>query len=132
MYLLGTNGVAFFATMTSVLQTPPNGHVFIFNNIETNIGHGYNGLSGAFSCPESGIYAFFWNIRVKIHWGEAELIRNGVVVTGSATGDSAYTQTGSFSAIVFVNQGDTVTLNVKNPTKTDFITPSSFGGYKLF
>ena len=37
-------------------------HTLIFDHIETNIGNGYNGHTGAFIAPHNGVYLFFYTV----------------------------------------------------------------------
>ena len=37
-------------------------HTLIFDHIETNIGNGYNGHTGAFIVPLNGVYLFFYTV----------------------------------------------------------------------
>ena len=37
-------------------------HTLIFDHIETNIGNGYSGHTGAFIAPHNGVYLFFYTV----------------------------------------------------------------------
>lgn len=80
----------------------PEGSIFIFDIVETNLGNGYNKTTGIFTTPTSSLYAFTYVARSKSNsqYGEinAALMQNevvkGVIVAdtekqydiGSATG----------------------------------------------
>ena len=55
------NEIAFSAGVTKDL-TIQHAEVVKFDRIFTNIGRGYNSLTGVFSCPTSGIYVFQVNV----------------------------------------------------------------------
>lgn len=41
----------------------PEGSIFIFDIVETNLGNGYNKTTGIFTTPTSSLYAFTWTVE---------------------------------------------------------------------
>jgi hypothetical protein len=52
--------------------------VIPFEMVTTNEGNAFDGNKGVFTCPESGLYLFVWNIMVDSgHGTQAKFIVNG-------------------------------------------------------
>ena len=72
--------VAFYARMSSDDQNPSAHHTLIFDNVHTNVGSGYNGITGIFTAPQEGIYVFTWVIRMVAAEHSTELMHNNDVL----------------------------------------------------
>ncbi|XP_061185468.1 uncharacterized protein LOC133193519 [Saccostrea echinata] len=102
--------VAFYAYMTSPATNIGPHHVLVFDVVKTNAGNGFHQNTGVFIAPKSGLYVFYWNIRVfNGQYHSVELVVNkdqvGVFFEHSASGHNS--QSGNL-AVVYVNQGDDV------------------------
>ena len=85
-------------------------HTLIFDHIETNIGNGYNGHTGAFIAPLNGVYMFFYTVFCdNPSFMSIEITVNGVsrgvIFVDNEAAPRVFT--GSTGVAVFVlNQGD--------------------------
>ncbi|XP_061185470.1 complement C1q tumor necrosis factor-related protein 2-like [Saccostrea echinata] len=105
-----TETVAFYAYMTSPATNIGPHHVLVFDSVKTNAGNGFHQNTGIFIAPKSGLYVFYWNIRIiNEQYHSVELVVNkdqvGVFLQQSTTGHNS--QSGNL-AVVHVNQGDDV------------------------
>ena len=102
--------VAFYAYMSKNEVNIGPHHTLIFDHIETNIGNGYSGHTGAFIAPHNGVYLFFYTV-VGTHpsYISIEITVNGVA-RGSIFVDNEATPsvfTGSTGVAVFaLSQGN--------------------------
>jgi len=113
-----TSTVAFYAYMSKhEINIGPH-HTLIFDHIETNIGNGYNGHTGAFIAPLNGVYMFFYTVfgdhpsymSIEI---TVNSVARGVIFVDNQASPSVYT--GSTGVAVFVlNQGDDLCFNWNN------------------
>ncbi|XP_045193153.2 complement C1q tumor necrosis factor-related protein 3-like [Mercenaria mercenaria] len=70
--------VAFTAGLTKTITNLGTKQAIVFDNIFTNEGNGYNSLSGHFTAPVRGVYAFFVVItNIPGHSCSVQLLRNG-------------------------------------------------------
>jgi hypothetical protein len=85
-------------------------HTLIFDHIETNIGNGYNGHTGAFIAPHNGVYLFFYTVfGTHPSYTSIEITVNGfargAIFVDNQAAPSAYT--GSTGVAVFsLSQGN--------------------------
>ena len=76
------NHIAFYATLTTHTTLGPK-QTIEFDHIITNIGNGYNGVSGIFTVPITGIYQFsttmfqYMSSQHEIH---TQLMKNNIAV----------------------------------------------------
>lgn len=40
-------------------------HIITFDNVQTNVGNGYNKHTGSFIVPQSGVYVFTWTLVIS-------------------------------------------------------------------
>lgn len=81
--VLGTpdKHVAFQVTTTD--DIPANGGVIVFDQVNTNLGQGYNSTSGIFTIWRDGVYIFTWSMRshpVTRKYTDTYLFVNGEAV----------------------------------------------------
>ena len=131
------NHIAFYATL-SAHTTLGQKQTIEFDQILTNIGNGYNGVSGVFTVPITGVYQFsttmlqFTSTQNEIH---TQLMKNNNVV-GQNFGNSnraSATQT----VIVSAQKGDIVyvrhhELIGTTPQTIHGLGYSSFCGFLIF
>lgn len=55
--------IAFYVYFANDFKSMPEGSIFIFDIVETNLGNGYNKTTGIFTTPTSGLYAFTWTVQ---------------------------------------------------------------------
>ncbi|XP_062609780.1 complement C1q tumor necrosis factor-related protein 3-like, partial [Saccostrea cucullata] len=55
--------VAFYAFYSNNFKALPTGTTLIFDSVETNLNSGYNKITGIFTAPTSGVYAFTWTLH---------------------------------------------------------------------
>ncbi|XP_033728656.1 uncharacterized protein LOC117317820 [Pecten maximus] len=83
-----------------------------FDRVTTNVGHGYSGHTGTFTCPSSGVYMFTWTVCIQSHFITTELIRNGAAIAAGFSGDTDYRSVGTSVTLVELNQNDEVWVRV--------------------
>jgi len=130
------NHIAFYATL-SAHTTLGQKQTIEFDQIITNIGNGYNGVSGVFTVPITGIYQFsttmlqFTSAQNEIH---TQIMKNNNVV-GQNFGNSnraSATQT----VIVSAQKGDIVYVRHhaglgSTPQTIHGLGYSSFSGFLI-
>ena len=113
----------------------------IFDHIETNIGNGYNGHTGAFIAPINGVYMFFYTVFgthpsfMSIEIMVNSVARGAIFVDSRAT---PYANTGSTGVVVFVlNQGDDCFVRTHSTypstgnINSNYLMSTSFSGVKI-
>ncbi|XP_062613158.1 uncharacterized protein LOC134274928 [Saccostrea cucullata] len=133
-----TQTVAFYAYMSSPVSNIGSHHVLVFDVVKTNVGNGFHQNAGVFIAPKSGVYVFYWNIRVSHnHYHSVELIVNkeqvGVFIAQSVSGQNFQ---GGNLAVVYVNQEDDVFVRTIANSRVgdiynDDLGHSSFSGWLL-
>ncbi|KAK3087284.1 hypothetical protein FSP39_004126 [Pinctada imbricata] len=74
------SATAFSAVITSKFDRNIGGlHVFVYDHVECNLGGSYNNITGIFTAPRSGVFAFLWTI----------------VAEGNSNGDSNFGEIGT-------------------------------------
>ncbi|XP_060582692.1 complement C1q tumor necrosis factor-related protein 6-like [Ruditapes philippinarum] len=125
---VSTSNVAFTAGLSrSILHAPAYQNI-AFDRVHTNIGNGYNALSGIFTAPVSGTYVFFTSILV--YNGReifCRIVVNGVNIADTyGRGTDGRLDQGSQFVIVQLQKGHQV--SVQNKVKDDAI----FGNQDLY
>lgn len=107
--------VAFYAQMSVIENSPSAHHTLIFDKVRTNVGNGYNGVTGIFTSPKEGIYVLNWVIRMYSAEHSTELMLNndqlGATFLRAKQGDD-----GSVSglAVAHLAKGDVVFVRVNS------------------
>ncbi|XP_033727503.1 C1q-related factor-like [Pecten maximus] len=122
---------AFFAILGSDLIDPSENYVIPFHNVVTNIGGNFNTHgTGVFLCEIPGTYVFQWTICVRGHqMAFGVLVKNGSPISTVTSGrDEIEYSSGTGSAIIELDPGDDVVLEVKDPRNSADIS----GGFTTF
>jgi len=104
-----TAPVHFFVTRTSDWST--SGSTLPFQKEYINLGGGMNLASGVFTAPRAGIYSFSFKGTAS-GYGDVNLKRNGVIVSGGYSNVDATNRIVTFStdATLKLNVGDQITI----------------------
>ncbi|XP_062569627.1 uncharacterized protein LOC134231659 [Saccostrea cucullata] len=125
--------IAFYAQMSSSEVSPSTHHTLIFDKVRTNVGNGYNGITGVFTAPKEGIYAFIWVIRMHEAEHSTELMINndilGATFLRAKTGDDGSV---SGTAIAHVAKGDVVFVRIHSTYAGDGDVLSNVHGMPTF
>ena len=130
--------VAFYAYMSKPEPNPSNHFTLIFDVVRTNLGNGYNKHSGTFVAPSAGAYVITWTINTSPHGAHhINLMVNSAIAGGTLTDTE---ETGDYdsdsnTAVLVLNQGDSVNLRITYPSVgilyADSRAFTSFSGWKL-
>ncbi|XP_038058417.1 collagen alpha-1(X) chain-like [Patiria miniata] len=104
------SAVAFSVYRTSSISSSSSGDNIIFDNIETNLGDGYDSQSGVFTCSVSGAYFFTASFLRYSSTPYVKLKKNSQLVFSIYDGQSNVHHQSSNSAIVVLATGDRVWL----------------------
>ncbi|KAK3091082.1 hypothetical protein FSP39_017000, partial [Pinctada imbricata] len=136
----GSNQIAFYAHLSSTHANPAIHQNIIFNRVQLNIGNAYDGNSGIFTVPISGLYVFTWTVISSGHGHIfTDLVVNGKVY-GGIIGDSDDTlalSVGATTLVLDAKAGDRVlvwTTDHQKPTANLISTEgarSSFAGWLI-
>ena len=126
--------VAFFAKLSQDQTHLGNEQNVIFDQVETNIGQGYNPRIGAFVAPVSGIYVFSAEITTR----NADTSYYGFFVNGRHTtvmfvnGRQSSWDSASQTIVVSLSKGDDVTVKHTDMDKSvEGSNHSIFSGFLL-
>ncbi|XP_045211430.2 collagen alpha-2(VIII) chain-like [Mercenaria mercenaria] len=112
---LGSLNVAFTAGLSRSILHAPAYHNIIFDRVETNIGNGYDSLTGVFTAPVSGTYVFYTSILV--YNGRevfCRIVVNGVNMANTyGRGTDNRLDQGSQAVIVQLQKGHQVAVQNK-------------------
>ena len=128
--------VAFHATLSNDLVNYPNKKPVIFNNVKVNVGGGYDGTTGIFTCPESGVYVFDWSVLTKANkYFHTELVVNGTrQAVNNLHASSLKHRQATTMTIVELNKSDAVWIQQYAHYVGQFAHGNDwtkFSGYKL-
>lgn len=134
--------VAFCAYMTTTEHSPSLHHVLVFDDVRTNIGFAFNRISGMFTAPIDGAYAFTWTIFSDKHsYIFSQIVINTQSFTSLITDSDEITDYHSSTSLIIVslNRGDVVYIRT-HPTERshgNIFSGSirgrpSFSGWKLW
>ena len=94
----------------------PVGGIVKFNHVVHTTGHAYNNVTGIFTAPYTGLYAFFLKFRAGLHDSYTYLgIYNGHVLYAVAFADGDEkddNDQGSAFAVLRLSQGNEVAVKV--------------------
>jgi hypothetical protein len=103
------NSVAFSAYINHFIPTLTPNEVIPFEMVTTNEGNAFDGNKGVFTCPESGLYLFVWNIMVDSgHGTQAQFIVNGATRRWSNAYSTGNYANAANHDIVRLEEGDKV------------------------
>ena len=110
--------VAFHATVDGLLSSNHQaGETVVFETVKLNLGGGYDGTTGVFTCPTDGVYIFSTSImtyhgtqtdveKTRVH---TAIMKNGEEIASAfASGGSGEMEQGSVSAAIELVRGDEV------------------------
>lgn len=127
--------VSFSARLSSSIESLGPWETVVFNNVITNIGNTYSGVTGVFTAPNNGIYVFYTHILATDRPLEMSLQQNGsnkmlLYVHGGHRGSD------SNLIVLQLAKGDTVKVVKHGPwgSKPFYVHKvwSTFSGYMLY
>ncbi|XP_063411321.1 complement C1q-like protein 4 [Mytilus trossulus] len=125
--------VAFYSYMSNPENNPSAHHTLIYDVSVTNVGNGYNHVTGIFTAPRSGVYVFIWVTRILNGEHPTELMINnavyGVTFLRAKNGDDGSV---SGNVVANVNKGDSVYVRVHSTYAGDGYIHSNEHGRPSF
>ncbi|XP_041375033.1 multimerin-2-like [Gigantopelta aegis] len=123
--------VAFHTEMTNDVTIQEHS-VVRFNNVNINIGSGYNNGSGVFRAPVSGIYLILLQVYSKPqHHVALSLYKQGTAVNEAVAGTGGY-QSSTVAEMLHLNQGEDVWVqHIVGETSIRAYHHTQFLGYLL-
>ena len=127
--------VAFFATLNRTQVHIGQLQSIVFDQVETNIGNGYDQYTGVFSAPESGVYVFSTTIVTlganSTHYG---VFKNRVQKTIMwVNGFQNSYDSSSHTVILKLQKGDDVTIkHTESDKSVQGDLHSMFSGFLLY
>ena len=131
-----SESVAFYAQLTKDKSGIKNHETLTFDKVMINLGNAYNGMSGVFTAPTVGLYAFHWtNTNADRSYMNTELIVQNQVY-GKAMSDAMDHDdyaVASNLAIAQLNRGDQVWVRsgTWHSGKLRGDLYSTFSGYRI-
>ncbi|XP_053379928.1 multimerin-2-like [Mercenaria mercenaria] len=104
--------VAFFSGLSSSIQHAGENQNVVFDNVETNIGNGYNPHHGVFTAPVAGIYVFSTSILTNSGRKICVIVVNGVRKASVYTHGDGHFDHGTQTLIVHLKKGDDVAIQI--------------------
>ena len=135
-----TNGyVAFTAYLDHDLNHLTTGHVVKCNQVLTNMGNHYNKNTGVFTVPTTGVYllTFFINGKGTNHITFVKAVVDNREIVAAVSAGASWDVTGGNSAIVQLNAGQAVWLEIFGTTQGSLLSNGNyryvtFSGVLLF
>ncbi|CAG2251203.1 C1QL [Mytilus edulis] len=131
---IASDGLVAFYSYMSHPEINPSAHLTLIYDVSvTNVGNGYNHVTGIFTVPTSGVYVFIWVTRVYFGEHPTQLMINNAVygVTFLRARDGG---DGSVSGTVVasVTKGDSVFVRVHSSYAGDGYIHSNEHGWPSF
>ncbi|XP_033754898.1 uncharacterized protein LOC117337872 [Pecten maximus] len=126
--------VAFHTILTDPLINPGVHQTIIFDKVVTKVGAQISNNTGVFTCDQSGVYVFSWQILLEgSNYIISELAKNGQSVGSQEIGNTIYTISGSSTAVVTLAYGDEVWVRVVALSPGSDVLPNltMFAGFRL-
>ena len=123
------NGVAFSATMINHQENLGIKQIVRFDHVITNAGSGFDPVTSVFKSPVSGLY--FFTVVIMSHATEdieTQMVKNGIALVNTYSGDSTTWNQGSQSTVVHLNAGDDVYIHIQNNKGVNDGNIRVFGG----
>ncbi|XP_033753759.1 collagen alpha-2(VIII) chain-like [Pecten maximus] len=129
------NIVAFTAYLSHTILEPGSDYSIKYDHVVTNAGNGYSPVTGAFTCPEDGVYVITWTTAMANQGCiQTHLKKNGVSVGYSFIAyQSNYPDMGSQTSVLVLSRGDVLTVKIESKTSGPalYATYTSFSGFLL-
>lgn len=126
--------IAFHALLGHSIDSPSQNQEINFDNVITNIGNAYHGLTGTFTCKQPGTYVFSWSVdSTMTHFVYTHLVKNGAVVGSVITNSGISWGTGSGMVVIELDTDDHVWVKVGAHDTGTYIWSdySMFSGFML-
>ena len=131
--------VAFTAYLDHDLNYLITGHVVKCNQVLTNMGNHYNKNTGVFTVPTTGVYllTFFINGKGTSHITFVKAVVDNREIVAAVSAGASWDVTGGNSAIVQLNAGQAVWLEIFGTTQGSLLSNGNyryvtFSGVLLF
>ena len=131
---------AFYGTYTNVNVAWASNQTFGWNVVHMNVGSHFNGATGRFTAPVTGVYSFNYNawassgptqVCFKLNgtdWNPTGADTQGIANLGSADGS----RTGGATIVIPLSAGDYVHVGMRNGfADTIYMGHSHFSGYLI-
>ena len=132
-------GIAFSAYVGKFISHLTAGHVIKCDQVILNDGNNYNPLTGIFTVTEPRVYLLTFSIAVNelAHWMVVKLVVDNRIIVEAATDPqyNKHVEMGSNTAILRLNQGESVWLEIDRSNDTAFWGVSrttTFSGVLLY
>jgi len=135
--MIVSDKIAFLAYLGSEINGTTVDQTIVFDDVHTNLGGAYNGITGMFTAPEAGTYVFSLTFMLRytapsLNYCELYIRRNNdfdIPVRALSTPEPNGTASGS--TVMYLSKGDKV--YVTTTTSKSYIRSvySYFSGYIL-
>ncbi|VDI44093.1 Hypothetical predicted protein [Mytilus galloprovincialis] len=110
-----TSSVAFSASLINHQENLSVYQKIRFDYVITNVGSGYNPVTGVFKATVTGLY--FFTVVIMSHATEdieTQIVKNGIQIVNTYSGDSTTWNQGSQSVVLQLTAGDNVYIQIQN------------------